>query len=155
MTAYAGAPGQGGVGLEYYHALRDAQMTEWEYGQPVTIHVRDETDVTRDTYGSIVNRPSDIVVMNINAAMIDYQPSKYKLEKVGLRQECDVMIYIAIQFFTDVGLAFDDLEPKRMTIDIGAIPGESNGNRYEVVDKVRTVSFGNGYLYIAFALKRG
>lgn len=144
-----------GVSLEYVHALQDAQAWEAEYGNPITIHVRSESGVTRDDYNSIVARQSDLLKIEINAATIDYQPSKYKLEKAGLREECDVMVHVAMQYFMDAGLAFDDLEPKRMTFVIGAIPGESNGARYEVADKCRAVPFGNGFLYIAFGLKRG
>jgi hypothetical protein len=149
------APGLSGVQFEYLDALRDTQAAEQEYGQPITIHYRLEGQILRDLYGSIIGRPSDVITMPQNAATITYTPTTRALEKAGLREVCDVAIYVAMKDFMDAGLAFDDLEIKRMTIDIGAIPGEANGNRYEVKEKARAVSYGNGYLYITFGLKRG
>lgn len=143
------------VTFEYQAGLIDTQAMAAEYGQACVIHVRAEGQVTRDTYGSIIGRPADSVVMNLNAATMDYQPTKRQLEKAGLREECDMTIWIAMQDFTDANLAFDDLEVKRMTVDIAPIPGESNGNRYEVHEKSRAGAYGNGYLYITLGLKRG
>jgi hypothetical protein len=145
----------GAVSFEYQAGLIDTQAMAAEYGQACTIHIRNEGQVARDDYGSIIGRPADSVVMNLNAAMMDYQPTRRQLEKAGLREECDMTIWIAMQDFTDAGLAFDDLELKRMTVDIAPIPGETNGNRYEVQEKSRAGSYANGYLYITLGLKRG
>lgn len=152
MINQAIAPGA--VNLEYQHGLLDAQAMEMEYGKPVVIHVRGEAGVVRDGYGDIIGRPTDKVTMTQNAATIDYQPTKYQLEKAGLQQSCDVLVWVAAQDFIDNGLAFDDLETKRMTIDIQAIFGEVNGNAYEVKEKARAGSFANGYLYVTFGLTR-
>jgi len=111
--------------------------------------------VTRDLYGSIINRSAGLIVMTQNAATITYQPIRRELEKAGLREECDILIYVAMQDFIDQGLSFDDLEIKRMTIGINAIPFESSGNRYEVKEKSKAGAFGDGYLYVTFGLKRG
>ena len=149
------ASGPSSVQFDYVNALVDAQAWESEYGQPVVIHVRGEPNVSRDDYGSITGRPTDLVTMIQNAATIEYQPTRYKLEKAGLREECEASIWIAMQDFMDKNLAFDDLDTTRMTIDIGAIPGESNGTAYEIKEKSRAGSFGNGYLYVTFGLRRG
>ena len=149
------AIGPESVQAEYVNALIDTQMVEAEQGQPIQINYRLEGQVTRDSYGSIVGRAAGLVVMAQNAASITYQPVRRELEKAGLREECEVIVYVAMKDFVDQGLTFDDLEIKRMTIEIGAIPFESNGNRYEVKEKAKAVSFGNGYLYVTFGLKRG
>jgi hypothetical protein len=149
------AIGQASVQAEYVNALIDTQALEAEQGQPVQINYRLEGQVTRDSYGSIIARAAGSIVMVQNAATITYQPVRRELEKAGLREECEILVYVAMQDFIDQGLTFDDLEIKRMTIDVGAIPFENNGNRYEVKEKAKAVSFGNGYLYITFGLKRG
>lgn len=154
-TSMRQAVGPAAVQFEYQNALLDTQAMEWEYGQGVSIHIRGEDEITRDTYGSIVSRPLDLYTMVQNAAEISYQPTRKQLEKAGLREETDAIIYVAMQDFIDKGLSFDDLEIKRMSIDIHAIPGEVNGTRYEVKEKSRAGAFGNGYLYITFGLRRG
>lgn len=148
------AIGPQAVSLEYLHALQDSQAWAWEYGHPITVHVRGESNVTRDSYSSIEKRQSDTKTLSINAAEVTYQPSKYKVEKVGLRDVCDVMITISMQDLTDNGLAFDDLEVKRMNVEVSAIPGESNGNTFDVREKARTGQFGNGFLYVSLGLSR-
>lgn len=143
------------VGYEYRSALLDTQALEAEYGVAAIIHIRDEGNVTRDTYNSIMNRPTDLVTMVQNVATLTYQPTKYQMEKAGLREETDAMIYVAMQDFIDKGLAFDDLETKRMSVDILPSPGEANGTRYEVKEKARAGGLGNGFLYVTFGLRRG
>ena len=149
------AIGPDGVLLEYDHALYDAQAWAREYGIAVVIHVRGEPNVSRDDYNSIAGRPSDSVTLTLNAASVEYQPTRYKLEKAGLREECDATVWVAMQDLTDNGLAFDDLEVKRMTVDLQAIPGESNGNRYEIREKSRAGAFGPGFVYVTLGLRRG
>lgn len=153
---YAGSPGLAGVQFEYLQALQDVQSSEREYGQPVVITIRGEEGVNRDSYGSIVGHTATgDVVMRQNAATIEYQPTKYKVEKAGLREECDVIVYVAMKDFTDLWLSFNDLEVKRMSVDIGSIPGEILGDHYEVREKSRAVAYGNGYLYVTLGLRRG
>ena len=77
-----------------------------------------------------------------------------KLEKAGLRSACDVMIVTAMKDWIDEGLAFDDLEIKRMTVRISAAPGEANGTLYDVREKSRVNKFANGYLGISMGLSR-
>ena len=154
-TSMRQAVARSGVQFEFANGLLDAQAMEWEYGQPVILHIRGESNVTRDDYGSIIDRKTDTVTMIQNAATIDYQPNKYQMEKAGLRQECGATVWIAMQDFIDKGLDFDDIETKRMTIDIMATPGESNGTAYEVTEKSRAGAFGNGYLYVTFGVRRG
>ncbi|MGL4186626.1 MAG: hypothetical protein ACRCR4_12675 [Thiotrichaceae bacterium] len=144
-----------GVSLEYNDALRDTQATAWEYGQPVAIHIRGESDIAKDAYGSIKSRPTDFKNLKLNAMEITYSPTKYKLEKLGLREECDAVIKIAMLDLIEAGLTFRDLETKRMTVDILATPNETDGQRFEVADKLRSDAYGNGYLTVTFSLKRG
>jgi hypothetical protein len=149
------AIGPEGVQLDYWGALLDAQSWEQEYGQPVVIHVRAEGNVARDAYNSIIGAPTDATTLVQNAATIDYSPTRYKLEKANLREECEVSVWIAMQDLVDAGLEFDSLDISRMHVDVGAIPGEAAGSRYEVKEKSRAGAFGNGYLYVTLGLRRG
>ncbi len=151
---YAISPDDPGVHFEYQSALYDQQMTTHEYGQPIIIHIRYEGDVTRDAYSSIKSRPTDSHTLSWRASTIDYQPTERRMEKAGLRERADAIIYTAMQDWIDAGIAFDDIEIKRMYIEIAAIPGEVNGTTYEVKEKARAVPFGNGYLCISFGLSK-
>ena len=139
--------------LEYNNALRDTQNTAREYGNPIVVWVRGEADVNRDEYGGIKSRDLGQQI-TMSTSTIDYEPSKYKLEKAGLRSACDVMIVTAMKDWIDEGLAFDDLEIKRMTVRISAAPGEANGTLYDVREKSRVNKFANGYLGISMGLSR-
>jgi hypothetical protein len=146
-----------GVASEFLQALQDAQAMTAEYGNPVTFNQRKESEVTRDLYNSIASRavPTGVFPFNVNAATISYNPTSKQLEKVGLREKCDVTIKCAVQDFMDIGVAFDDLETIRTTVVIQpVIPGESSGATYEVREKSRTGAYANGYLYYAFGLSR-
>jgi hypothetical protein len=144
------------VKLEYEAALADCQATEREYGADAVISIRREGQVSRDSYQSVSGHTDPAYeVLSQNVASIEYQPTKYKMEKANLREECQALVYVAMQDLIDHGLKFGDLDVKRMTVTIGAIDRETNGMRYEVTEKSRSGQIGNGFLYLTLGLKRG
>ena len=146
-----------GVAAEFLQALQDAQAITAEYGNPVVFNVRQEGQVGRDSYNSIKSRATPVAPwpFSVNAASITYTPSRKQVEKIGLRELHDVTIKCAVQDFMDIGIAFDDIETIRTTVEISPInPGESSGATYEIKEKSRTGAYANGYLYYAFGLAR-
>lgn len=136
------------VDLELTHALLDAQLHCREYGQPVQIRVRDEGNITRDDYKSIRRRST---VMDLDrtfyAFPVEYSPSQRKLEKGGLKESSDVMIYTARQDWLDESLDFEQIDMTRTSVII-------EGTTFEIREKSRVNQIGTGFVYISFGLVR-
>lgn len=141
------------VSFEYRAALRDAQAAAREYGNPVRVNLRGEADVERDAYGSIKSRTTS-AALPVKAAQIDYTPTQRKLEKAGLEQECDCVVWLAVQDMADLGVDFNRFEVSRTTVTILATPEETGGTLYELREKGRASQFANGYLHWTLGLRR-
>ena len=143
-----------GVSLEYTQALQDAQQMAQEYGNPIVLWTREDGEVDRDEYGGIMAKPRQVAMVSINAATISYSPTSRVIEKAGLREQCDVLIKVAMQELIDASVEYEAIDLTRATIEIAALPSESHGATYQIKEKARTGSFANGYLYVIFGLKR-
>jgi len=137
-----------GVQCERDDALRDVQALVTEYGMPVEVHVRTEGDVRRDEYGSIKSLSTSELVFTIGAYPYTHSPSSRQLEKAGLREECDLLIYTAMKDWIDHGItdpwAFD---VERCTI-------ASDGMRFKIRERSHQSEFGDVELYMVLGLKR-
>jgi hypothetical protein len=139
---------------EFRLALLDGQATAREYGNPVRVRLRGaESDVSRDPYRSIKARPT-ATVFDLNSPQMDFSPTVRRLEKAGLRQDCDLVVWLCVQDMMDRGISFDDFEVNRTTIDALALPGEDGGTSYQVREKAKACQFAVGYLYWTFGLTR-
>jgi len=140
--------------FEFRQAMRDAQATAREYGNLVTLHLRKaEGAVSRDPYRSIKDRAGG-TDFPFKSPQIDYTPTKRQLEKAGLREDCEVVVWLVAQDLEDAGIDFNGLEQTRTTVTIGAIPGESGGATYQLREKSRASPFANGFLYRTLGLTR-
>ena len=136
-----------GVQCERDDALRDIQAMCEEYGTPITVRLRKETDVRRDEYGSVKSRPTETDEFEIGVFPFIPNPNRRDLEKAGLREYAEGVAYTATKDWTDKGWSFDDINAERMTI----VRGET---QYRIVEKTNHSPFADAFLYIILNLKR-
>jgi hypothetical protein len=136
-----------GVYAERNCALRDVKSIMEERGDLVEFLFRKEPNVTRDNYNSIDKRNQSQVLF-FRAYPIEFGPSEKKLEKAGLREQNDVLIYTAMKEWITYGIDFRNIElATRNTVKI-------QGNTFEVKEKGLSGQFNDTFLYITFGLSK-
>jgi hypothetical protein len=126
-------------------ALRDVKQIVDERGDLVKVILRDEADVSRDSYRSIEKRNQDQVVF-MKAYPIEYRPSQKQLEKAGIREQADITIWTAMQDWITAGIGFNDIEfGARSTVIVGE-------NSYEIRDKNLVNQVADAFLYVTLGL---
>jgi hypothetical protein len=133
-----------GVSEEKRDALIDTQMICQERGRLVKISLRDEQDITRDAYNSIKRR-TNVAGLSCYAYPIEPSPTEHQMEKAGVKENVDSIIYTAMQDWIDAGLNYEDIEVIRSTVEL-------EGCRYQVKAKNQTSQFSDTYLYITLGL---
>lgn len=143
-----------GVRLEREHALMDVQYHVNEYGADNVIqYIRgSEAKVDRDKYTSIKYRDitatsPEIISYTMKAFPVEYMPSREQVEKAGLREICECVIYTSMKDWTTAGLVFEDIDMIRDTIVL-------NGIVYMIKEKSQQSQFADTFLYITFGLAR-
>lgn len=136
-----------GVRCERDDALRDAQEICNLYGMPCTIRIRFESNVERDAYNSVVDRPTEYREFSVGSFPFNTSPNRRDIEKAGLKEAEEVLAWFASKDFTDRGVPFNDIDVERTTVIAG-------GESYRMVQKNATGSFLDAFLYYTFALKR-
>jgi hypothetical protein len=129
-----------GIHLDQRDALADVQQVCQEMGQLVKISLRDEQDITRDSYNSIKKR-ANVTGLFCYAYPIEFSPTEHQMEKAGIKESVDVLLYTAQQDWIDAGLTYEGIEVIRTTVEIA-------GCRYQVKAKNQFSQFSDTYLYI-------
>lgn len=132
---------------EQWGALVDVQNTVNEYGDDVTVDFRGETDITRDKYNSIVQNVGVATPprYELKAWPVEYQPNRKQVEKAGLREDCQVTVWLATKDLLDRNISFDGIETEKMSVFL-------DGNEYGVNEKGKAMIFANIHLYITLGL---
>ena len=128
-------------------ALRDVQIMCGEYGMPVKVELRLESDVRRDRYGSVKGRSAETDEFTIGAFPFTNNPDRRQLDKAGLRENADAMAYTATQDWVDNGWTYDDIDAERTTI----VQGDT---RYRIVETNAHSQFLDAFLYVVLNLRR-
>lgn len=128
-------------------ALRDVQIACSEYGMPIRVELRLESDVRRDLYGSVKGRSAETDEFEISALPFTNNPDRRELEKAGLREYADAMAYTSTKDWTDRGWTFATIDAERTTIVRGDI-------RYRIVEKNAHSQFLDAFLYVVLNLRR-
>ena len=135
------------VYLERQNALKDVWNVMQERGDLVEIENRKEGDIVRDTYSSIEKR-NLVTSLKFRAFPVEFQPSQKKLEKAGIKEQCDVLVYTSMLDWINAGVDFNDIEiATRNTVHV-------QGNTYEVKEKGLYGQFNDTFLYITLALNK-
>lgn len=131
--------------LEMWQALHNVQEIVNNEGNFFEYILRDETDITRDDFNSIKSKDQTGRII-LKAFPIKYSPSKEDLEKVGLIEDCDILIHTSTQDWIDKGYIYDDIEIIRSTIKF-------NGVTCKIKEKTLASYIGINGCYIVFSLK--
>ena len=136
------------VALERSSALLDVQRTSHEYGHPVTVYIRGESGVVRDTYQTISQfTQAPAIAYSIYAFPIRYDPTQRELEQAGIYERCDVLIWTATKDWTDLGLSYLSIDEVRSTVVL-------DGAEYRVGHKQQQDRFFDVHLHIALGLTK-
>jgi hypothetical protein len=133
-----------GVDLEQLHALLDTKEIIDQRGDSINVKVRGEDNVIRDRYNTI-KKLSDVTSLAFNAYPIDFNPNKYRIEKAGLFEESELLLYTATADWFNAGYTFDTINIKRTTIYV-------RDQMYVIKEKGLASQFGDVWLYITFGL---
>lgn len=118
-----------------------------ERGESIKVISRTESDVTRDKYNSIKKRAQHTIFF-LKAYPVIFNPTSKQLEKAGIKEKCDVMIYTAYLDWSQNDIEFEDIEINgRTTIMIRA-------NEYEIREKNVEVQLIDSFGYVTLALSR-
>ena len=136
---------QVGVYHERNCALIDAKSIIDERGDLVQFYFRIESNVTRDKYNSIKKRAVD-TKYNIRAYPVQFSPSEKQLEKAGIREQAEVVIYTAMKDWITAGINFEDFEMDgRSTVRL-------QGQIYEIRNKGLVNQMNDTFLNVSFGL---
>lgn len=135
-----------GVQLEVCEALTDVRDVMQEYGDDVDFFLQGETDITRDTYNSI---KQDKITKNFTFKCypITNNPTQQQMEKAGIFQKCDMMIYSATKDWTLNSKTINDIDVTRSMIVY-------QGETYNIKEKNNVSQIGSTYLYITLGLSK-
>jgi len=132
-----------GVQLERDCALEDAK--EWidERGDEIIFKTIEESGVNRDIYGSIKKRTP--VQVTMNAFPIEFSPTQSQMEKAGIKENVDVIIYVAQLDFTNNNLTIENIDDIRWRLTL-------KGNTYSIKDINEVNMMADTYLNITLGL---
>jgi len=133
--------------LEQCNALQDVYETALQYGDIVSVYIRNESDIVRDLYDDYKSGNIEPAVTHIDmpAFPIQFQPTQRQLEKAGIKEKCECLIYTPLRAWTLNSLEFDDIDMTRSTVDY-------QGKKYVIKEKAQASQFTSVFLYITLGL---
>jgi hypothetical protein len=140
--------------VDICNALQDILDVTNEMGTSIVYVRRTEQDVTRDSLGTIKSRSLE-TRYSMKANPVERYPDYKRLERAGLREGCECMIYTPIAAWVEVGLInlltigrdFAALETIRSTVIL-------DGSEWRIADKGLNSRIAGVPLYITLGLKR-
>lgn len=143
-----------GTYVEALGALQDVADVAAVYGTAITVKLRAEGGVRRDALGTIIQR--DLApTLSLDAYPVERSPDKRKLEKAGLREEVEVMVYTPMKSWVDAGVIdLDEIGDTFAAIDVTRSTVILDGTEWKVADKGMPSRIGPVPLYITLGLRR-
>jgi hypothetical protein len=135
--------------VEKCNALKDTYDVAHQYGDNITVYVRNEGDISRDTYEDMKSGKlsPDVTPIFMPANPITFQPNRRVLEKAGMREDCDVLLYTPMYSWIQAGIDFEEIDLIRSTVIL-------RGIKYVIKEKGFESQFIDTYLYVVLALRR-
>ena len=103
------------------HIVRDALSQSREaaclYGTRFRFYVREESEIQRDPYTSIISRDAPGVDVAIPGLPVNYTPSRWQLEKSGIKEPVDLIITTATAFWYSLNIEFRDVDIVRWRVE--------------------------------------
>ncbi len=139
-----------GVWVDRTEALIDTKATIDERGDLVEIFLRKEGDVVRDRYNSIEKRNQSLGDSTghlfFKTYPVQFSPSEKQLEKAGIKEKTDVIIYTAFYDWLNAGKNFKDIDiTGRLSVNL-------QGETYELRNKGLVSQMNDVFLYITLGL---
>lgn len=134
------------VGHELCGALLDSQCVAHNYGRSIILQMMTESKITRDRYGT-TKKVINPVEKTLYAFPIQFNPNEKQLEKAGIFENVDVLVWTPTQDWTDAGITFEDANLIRDRVTIGGIT-------YQLSAKGLANQFLDQFLNITLGLKK-
>lgn len=129
--------------LDQCNALKDAQDMINQLGTDIVLETTNEQNVERDIYNSIKKRT--VVNYTFKTFPVNYSPTQDKLEKAGIRENVDVIVFLSAKDFSDNNIDYNDIDGTRWEVLL-------NGETYTIGDKNRINMFSDVYLNFVLGL---
>ena len=133
-----------GVFFERNCILKDAKDIIDERGGQVEFLVTGDSDVTRDSYGSIKKKTRTSTLKFFSYPIV-FTPSRRQIELAGLREETQLLLYTATKDWIDNSFDISDIDDERWDALL-------NGKKYEIKEKGFSSQISDTFLYITFSL---
>lgn len=138
-----------GVYQEMMDALTDVKNVIDERGTIIQFILRQEQNINRDDYNSIKKKSNTDTKYFLRTYPVEFRPNQKRLEKAGLREECDVLVWTAMLDWINAGINFSDII---LNLNHSII---LEGETYEIRDKALVSQFADTFLYLTLgAFKR-
>ena len=142
------------VPLEVADTLQDVQDANHEFGEPVTVNLRDEANVNRDRYGSVKSRLTAKSTLTVYVYPHDTNPNERKLQVAGLTEMSEALIWTPAKDWFDAGVDFFDIDVERTTITFDDASASGAKRTYRIIQKGRASELGGIHRYFTFSIKR-
>ena len=138
-----------GTSLEQCGALQDILTISMEYGTTISVYLRTEDSVRRDSYEDYKsgNASPTLEPVSIPAFPVTFQPNSRQLEKAGIREDCELLVYTPMLSWISLGVSFEDIDMIRSTVNF-------QGVKYVIKEKALAGQFTDTFLQITLGLER-
>jgi len=138
--------GRCGVDHEFKLAACDITRTINQYGAPILIRFFQEDTITRDGYGSIINRKANNPdKLSLKAFPLTFSPTTKEKSNAGIREDTDLIVWTSSIVWLNAGYDINDINTVKADVIV-------NGKTYEIVDKSLRDQFGTNFLYTVLGL---
>lgn len=138
--------GSCGVSHEFKLASCDITRTINQYGAPILVRFFQEDTITRDDYGSIINRKANNPLkLDLKAFPLTFSPTTKEKSNAGIREDTDLIAWTSTAVWLDKGYDINQLNLVKADVIV-------NGKTYEIVDKSLRDQFGTNFLYTVLGL---
>ena len=137
------------IDFNYQCALTDVECQVNEVGLELTFESIIESDLRRDKYRS-VQRNIDVPTsrtLTVYAYPAIFSPNTKQIEKAGLFEPSDIIVYTPMKTWIDASFTFDNLDLIRWDVVV-------NDAVYHIEEKTRYGQLGSDYLYVVFGLTK-
>lgn len=136
--------------LEQKHMLSDTWRSAKKAGYEIKLKLRTEDIITKDKYGSIIGKSSEIT-KTYYAHPMSFSPSQREIDKTGIKETVDALAYIPMKFFIDDGYTTGDNINILDMIRDEVITSDGN---YIIKDKVLDTPISKIFQYIILGLRK-
>ncbi|TGL39636.1 hypothetical protein EHQ53_14030 [Leptospira langatensis] len=141
---------------EMNQALREVSKMLSCYGTACLLYDGDESSIERDDYGNIISYGQGSTELNCQFIP---NPTDKQLEKAGIRETCDGIIYLATFDCNAAGYSYEDefnpdKTPLYKAIDAIRQIVQFQGTVYKITSRNRVSQFGSKFLYITLGVIR-